>query len=240
MGPRRRHRRTAPPTAHPARCRHHRRTPTRRHRSRTPLPTTPPRHHPTDPRITTAVDTARQRLDTARSALLGTAGGAEGIVTDRHIHTLRAPAIHADTQALTAARRHARDLDNQLARAEHLAARSFAENPAYTYDLAAELPQLRGEIDYLAAASAASPAALYHPPATALTGLDEPHRHTVTALASSIHTVQPSTSTPAPTKPACSAHSLPPHTTTTTAYWPYPPAPPPSTTPPPTATPIPP
>jgi conjugative relaxase-like TrwC/TraI family protein len=143
------------------------------------------------PRITTAVDTARQRLDTARSALLGTAGGAEGIVTDRHIHTLRAPAIHADTQALTAARRHARDLDNQLARAEHLAARSFAENPAYTYDLAAELPQLRGEIDYLAAASAASPAALYHPPATALTGLDEPHRHTVTALASSIHTVQP-------------------------------------------------
>ncbi|WP_176214609.1 hypothetical protein, partial [Mycobacterium avium] len=79
---------------------------------------------------------------------------AEGIITDRHIHTLRAKALHADTQALTAARRHARDVDNQLARAENIAARSFAENPAHIYDLAAELPQLRDEIDYLAAASA--------------------------------------------------------------------------------------
>lgn len=143
------------------------------------------------PRITTAVEQARQRLDAARSALLGAAGGVENIVTDRHIDTRRAQALRADTQALCAARQHARDLDNQLARAENAAARSFAENPSRTYDLVAELPQLRAEIDYLDTAAAISPAAICPPPDAALTALDETHRQALTAITRNIHTVQP-------------------------------------------------
>lgn len=62
--------------------------------------------------------------------------------------------------------------------------------PATTYDLAAELPTLRAEIDFLQAASTASPAALYYPPETAVADLDDTHRRVVTAITANIHTVQ--------------------------------------------------
>ena len=143
------------------------------------------------PRIDTAVHKARTRLDTARTKLIDAAGGVDHIITEHHIHTRRAAAARADTQTLTDARRHARDLNNQLSRAEAVAARSFAQNPTHSYDLAADMPQLRDEIAFLEAASTTSPAALYHSPDAAVRGLDEAHRRTVTALTSSPHTVQP-------------------------------------------------
>jgi hypothetical protein len=142
-------------------------------------------------RIDTAVHTARTRLDTARTELIHAAGGLEKIVTETTIETRRNTALAADNHALAQARQHARDLDNQLARAETAAARAFAESPSHSYDLAAELPQLRAEIDLLEAASTCSPAATHLPPPAALEGLDEPHRRVVTAIAGSIHTVQP-------------------------------------------------
>ena len=143
------------------------------------------------PRIDTAVRTARTRLDTARAELIRAAGGVDNIVTEQHLHARRAAALRVDTEALTAARRDARDLDNQLARAESLAARSFAQNPVHTYDLAADIPLLRTEVELLHAAATTSPAASYHPPDTAVHGLDEPHRRAVTAITSSAATVQP-------------------------------------------------
>ncbi|WP_156452281.1 AAA family ATPase, partial [Mycobacterium gordonae] len=170
------------------------------------------------PHVRAAVEQARHRLNNAHTALLAAAGGTEGIVTERHIQTLRSQAMQADAQALSEARRHARELDNQLAQAEHIAARALAENPAYpqglttymrqtiaghntaqdsiedpanAYDLTAELNQLRDEIDYLTTASAVSPAALYYPPQTAAANLDNAHQRTLTAITSNIHTVQP-------------------------------------------------
>ena len=135
--------------------------------------------------------TARARLDTTRAELIHAAGGVNNIITEHHIHTRRAAALRADTQALTAARRDARDLDDQLSRAESLAARAFAESPAHNYDLAADLPQLRAEIQLLQAASTTSPAAIYHPPDTAVASLDQPHRRAVATITSSPFTVQP-------------------------------------------------
>ncbi|MGO9349428.1 MAG: MobF family relaxase [Mycobacterium sp.] len=142
-------------------------------------------------RINTAVHTARTRLDTARAELIDAAGSVDNIVTEHHIHTRRAAAMRTDTQALNDARRIARDLNDQLSRAEAVAARSFAQNPAHSYDLAADLPQLRAEIAFLEAAATTSPAALYHPPDTAVAGLDETHRRAVAAITSSPQTVQP-------------------------------------------------
>ena len=153
-------------------------------------------------RIDTAVHTARTRLDTARTKLIDAAGGVDNIITEHHIHTRRTAAARADTQTLTDALRHARDLNNQLSRAEAVAARSFAQNPTHTYDLAADMPQLRAEIACLEAASTTSPAALYHPPDAAVRGLDEAHRRTVTALTSSPQTVQPLQIHPGADKPA--------------------------------------
>jgi conjugative relaxase-like TrwC/TraI family protein len=142
-------------------------------------------------RIDTAMRTARAHLDTARAELIHAAGDVNNIITEQHIHARRAAAQRADTQALTAARRHARDLDDQLSRAESLAARAFAQRPAHSHDLAAEIPQLRAEIDLLDAASTCSPATIYNTPAAALHGLDDPHRRAVTAIAGSAQTVQP-------------------------------------------------
>ena len=98
--------------------------------------------------------------------------------------------MRADTETLNAARRHARDLDDQLARAEAAAARSLAQSPAHTYDLGADLDQLQAEVDFLQAASAASPAAMYTPPPAALDGLDDEHRRAVNAITTNIHSVQ--------------------------------------------------
>lgn len=141
-------------------------------------------------RIAAALHTARTRIEDARSALLHAAGGPQGIVTEHHIQNRRNQAIAADTQTLNDARRHARTLDDQLSRAEASAARALAQSPIHAYDLAAELPALHAEIDFLHAASNVSPAALYHPPQTALADLDEAHCRTVTAITANIHTVQ--------------------------------------------------
>ncbi|HUO38766.1 MAG TPA: AAA family ATPase, partial [Mycobacterium sp.] len=62
--------------------------------------------------------------------------------------------------------------------------------PAHTYDLGADLDQLQAEVDFLQAASAASPAAMYTPPPAALEGLDDEHRRAVSALTRNIHSVQ--------------------------------------------------
>lgn len=146
------------------------------------------------PRIDTAIQTARTRLDDARSALIEAAGGVDNIVTDRDIHNRRAAALHADAEALTAARAEAIDLDNRLARAETIAARAFAENPANSYDLAADLPQLRAEIDFIDAAGRGRAAAAgYTTPAETVANLDAPSRAAVTAITRSyqaVHTLQ--------------------------------------------------
>jgi len=141
-------------------------------------------------RVDTAVRTTRDRLEGARAELIKTAGDVAGIVTEHHLHARRAQALRADTDTLNAARRHARDLDDQLARAEAAAARSLAQSPAHTYDLGADLDQLQAEVDFLAAASATSPAAMYTPPDAALEGLDDEHRRAVSALTRNIHSVQ--------------------------------------------------
>ncbi len=134
--------------------------------------------------------TARDRLEGARAELIKTAGGVAGIVTEHHLHARRAEAVRADAATLNAARRDARDLDDQLARAEAAAARSLAQSPAHTYDLGADLDQLQADVDFLHAASAASPAAMYTPPPAALAGLDDEHRRTVSAITTNIHSVQ--------------------------------------------------
>lgn len=141
-------------------------------------------------RVDTAVRTARDRLDTARAELINAAGGVAGIVTEHHLHARRAQAVRVDTETLNTARRHARDLDDQLCHAEAAAARSAAQNPALTYDLGADLDQLQAEVDFLHAASATSPAAMYTPPPAALAALDDEHRRALSALATNIHSVQ--------------------------------------------------
>ena len=157
------------------------------------------------PRIDPAVHTARTRLHTARTQLIDAAGGVDNIITEHHIHTRHAAAMRADTQTRNEARRRVRDLNDQLSRAEAVAARSFADNPTHSYDLASEMPQLRNEIAFLEAASTTSPAALYHPPDAAVRGLDEAHRRAVTALTSSPQTVQPLQIHPGADKPAALA-----------------------------------
>lgn len=140
--------------------------------------------------VDATVRTARERLDAARNDLIDAAGGVTGIVTEAHLHAHRAHAVRNDTDALNAARRHASTLDDQLARAEAGAARSLAQSPVHTYDLGADLDQLQAEIDFLQAAAAASPAALYTAPPAALDRLDDQQRRAVTAITTSIHSVQ--------------------------------------------------
>ncbi|MEE6140594.1 MobF family relaxase [Mycobacterium sp. 050128] len=142
-------------------------------------------------RVDAAVRTARARLEAARAKLIETAGGeAADIVTEHQLHERRAQAVRTDTDTLNAARRDARTLDDQLGRAEAAAARSLAQSPVHTYDLGVDLDQLQAEVDFLHAASAASPAAMYTPPPAALDGLDDEHRRAVSALTTNIHSVQ--------------------------------------------------
>lgn len=141
-------------------------------------------------RIDVAVRTARDDLEGARTELIDTAGGLTGIVTEHHLQARRAQAMREDTDTLNAARRHARDLDNRLARAEAAAARYLAQSPAHTYDLGADLDRLQAEVDFLHAASAASPAALYTPPPAALDNLNDAHRRAAIAITTNIHSVQ--------------------------------------------------
>lgn len=142
-------------------------------------------------RVTAAVDTARQRLDTARADLLAAVGGLENLVTEQRVHNVRAAALVADTDALNAARALARDLDEQLMRAEAAVARAFADRPAHAYQLTtAELDELRAEVELLHAAEAASPAAAYPPPDDVVDGLDGAHRRAVTAITGGPHSLQ--------------------------------------------------
>ncbi|MCV7235988.1 MobF family relaxase [Mycobacterium branderi] len=158
------------------------------------------------PRFDTAVQTARTRLDTARTVLIRAAGGVDNIVTERDIHNRRAAALNADTEALTAARAEALDLDNQLARAEAIAARAFAENPAHNYDLAAELPQLRAEIDFIDAAGRARAAAAgYTTPDETVAHLDQTSRAAVTTITGSYQAVHSLQLHPGADKPAALA-----------------------------------
>ena len=145
--------------------------------------------------IDAAVQQTRRHLQDARNALLTLAGGAQGIVTDRDIQTRRTGAQRTDIDALTAARAHASDLDNQLARAETSAARAFAAGRSDQYrpgyDTSLEVAGLSAEVQVLEAAGARSPAAMYRVPEQALSALDEPSRAAVIAIANSAHTVQP-------------------------------------------------
>ncbi|GJJ24009.1 MobF family relaxase [Mycolicibacterium mageritense] len=140
--------------------------------------------------IEAAVEHAQQHRETAYAALLDAAGGPAGIVTDRDIQQRRTAALTADAQALREARAEATALDNQLFRAEAAAARAFAAHTDRDYDLAAELPSLRTEVEFLEAAGARSLNAHYQVPEQALEPLDEAHRDAVIAIASSMDTVQ--------------------------------------------------
>ena len=115
----------------------------------------------------------RTEYQDADRALLAMAGGPNGIVTDDDIEQRRRQAIDADLASLRQARLDARELDNQLYRAEAAAARAFAaaapapDNVAsqqpvkVEYDASADLDQLRAEVAILAIAGTRSPATLY-------------------------------------------------------------------------------
>ncbi|MEX3646440.1 MobF family relaxase [Mycolicibacterium porcinum] len=144
--------------------------------------------HTTD--IDAAVEHAQQHREAAYAELLDTAGGPEGIVTEHDIQQRRTAALTADAQALREARAEATTLDNQLFRAEAAAARAFAAHADRDYDLAADLPSLRTEVEFLEAAGARSLNAGYNVPEEALAPLDEAHRRVATAIAGGLDTVQ--------------------------------------------------
>jgi conjugative relaxase-like TrwC/TraI family protein len=145
--------------------------------------------------LTVAVQQTRAARDTALAALLSVAGGPEHVVTDDDIHTRRRRALDDDITTLTAARREARDLDNQLVRAEGRVAQNFAAttvrsteqaSPTHEIDLAA----LRSEIDYIASSGARSLAVVYPAPEHGWDSLDEPTRAVVTTLTASMQSIQ--------------------------------------------------
>ena len=123
--------------------------------------------------ITDHRDFCRAEWHDAHAALLDTAGGPEGIVTDADLERRRRHAIDTDLATLRQVRLDARELDNQLYRAEAAAARSFAQasvardEPALEqqevdeYDVEADLEQLRAEVAILAIAGTRSPAGVY-------------------------------------------------------------------------------
>lgn len=149
--------------------------------------------------IDAAIGTTRQRLEAARAALITAAGGAENIVTERDIHTRRAQAQSADIDTLTQARAHARELTNQLARAEAAAGRAFADTrdnqPQASIDLAVgvSVSVLRSEVEVLEAATVRAPAGMYRVPEPALAPLDEQAARAVIAIANSAQAIQPLT-----------------------------------------------
>ncbi|OYN74723.1 MobF family relaxase [Mycolicibacterium sphagni] len=147
-----------------------------------------------------AVMRSRAERDTATARLHAIAGGPDRVVTAEDIEARRAAAVHADIAALNTARAEARELDNQLSRAEARTARTFAENPAREREQAhgatltteRDLMVLRAEVDFVEAAGSRSPATVYSPPAgdRAWEELDEPARavvETITASMQSVH-----------------------------------------------------
>ena len=145
--------------------------------------------------ITVTLNRTRAARETALTALIAAAGGPEQVVTDDDIHTRRSRAIDADIATLTAARNEARDLDNQLLRAEGRAARTFAAATTHSSEKASrtteiDLPTLRAEVDYLEAAGARSLATVYPPPEHGWEHLDEPTRAAITTLTASMQSIQ--------------------------------------------------
>ena len=80
--------------------------------------------------LAAAVARTRAQRDAARGQLHTVAGGPHRVVTAEDIEARRAVAVHTDIAALSAARAGARELDNQLNRAEARTARTFADHPA--------------------------------------------------------------------------------------------------------------
>ncbi len=109
----------------------------------------------------------------AQQALFDAAGGPEGIVTEGDLQRPRGQALDADIDSLRRARLDARELDNQLYRAEAAAARAFAQAAVVRdeaavaqpvvddYDIDADLEQLRAEVNILEIAGTRSPATVY-------------------------------------------------------------------------------
>ena len=149
-----------------------------------------------------AVHQARRRLDAARSALLEVAGGPDGVITQHHIDARRAAAQQADITTLNQARAHVRALDTQLARAESATARAFAEAAADRGELTVDVSAVRVEVEFLAAAGGRAPAGMYRVPEQALSGLDEPSKDAVIAIANSAHAVHVLDVHPGADKPA--------------------------------------
>ncbi|MFV8268287.1 MobF family relaxase [Mycolicibacterium peregrinum] len=145
--------------------------------------------HTTD--IETAATGAKQHRDTARQALIDAAGGADRVVTAADIQQHRTVALRADAEQLRQARAEATDLDNQLFRAEHAAARTFANRPAADYDLAGDLEALRTEIEVLEQAGHRSPAAMYTAPPNNLQRLDDQAARAIADITASGQTVHP-------------------------------------------------
>ncbi|CQD25068.1 hypothetical protein BN970_06866 [Mycolicibacterium conceptionense] len=151
------------------------------------------------------------------------AGGPSGVVTEHDIQQRRSVAMRL-TPNSCAKRASATDLDNQLMRAELAAARVFGTRPGVDYDLGADLPALRREVDMLDEAGVRSPAAMYATRDADLELLDKLTAAAVTEIAGSAQTVQPLHLAPTPTSPRSSAPSPRPHYAMSTASWPSPPA----------------
>lgn len=141
--------------------------------------------------VAAAVADAAHQRDTTQEALMNIAGGPSGVVTEHDIQQRRSAAMRADAEQLRQARAEATDLDNQLMRAELAAARVFGTRPGVDYDLVADLPTLRREVDMLDEAGVRSPAAMYGTREADLDQLDRPAAAAVTDIAGSAQTVQP-------------------------------------------------
>jgi conjugative relaxase-like TrwC/TraI family protein len=149
--------------------------------------------------LATAVARTRAERDAATRRLHAVAGGPHGVVTAEDIESRRAVAVHADVSALNAARADARELENQLSRAEARTARTFADHPERENELARtasavterDVMVLRAEVDFVEAAGARSPATVYPPPAGNRTWeeLDEPARAVVETITASMQAV---------------------------------------------------
>lgn len=157
--------------------------------------------------ITVALNHTRTTRDNAQQALIATAGGHDRVVTADDIETRRRHAVDEDLVTLNAARAEARDLDNQLLRAELATARAFAAAQAGSVEASVggieagvDLQTLRAEVDVLDAAGARSLACVYPPPAQGWADLDEPTRAAVTTITASMQTVQVLTVHPAADK----------------------------------------
>jgi conjugative relaxase-like TrwC/TraI family protein len=127
------------------------------------------------------------------------------LACDDQARTVMATAADTDRAHQPAAVRSLRDHHDRVR------ARLCADYRAYTatrsgYDLAADLPALRTEIDFLDSAGRRyAPATGYPTPADTLGDLDQAHRHTVTTIARSLQAVQCLHLYPGADKPAALA-----------------------------------